>query len=101
MPSFRAALDILGLRPGYAPEQVMESAVQTIGLVRLVEANQLDLIGGVPRLSVRFLVESSTFLGENDDARSTAASMHSAVDQVGLTGALRVSRRVRGRWEPV
>lgn len=101
MTSFRAAIDIHGLRPGRAPEEVMETAVEAVKSVRLVEANQLDVIGGVPRITVRLMVTASTYHGENDDARFTALTMRSAVNRVAITGGMRVTRRVRGRWEGV
>jgi hypothetical protein len=101
MPSFRAQLDILGLRPGSRPEQVMESAIEAVAAAHLVEANQLDVVAGVPRITVRFLVEPSEHAAEDSQARQAAANLRLAVEEVAATGTLRVLRRQRGRWEPV
>ena len=50
MPSFRATLQITGLRPGHAPEEVMDMAVAAVGAAHVVEANQLDIVAGTPRI---------------------------------------------------
>jgi hypothetical protein len=66
-----------------------------------VEANQIELAGGVPQLNLRFLVEATEYNGENHQARESAAMMRDAVERVAVTGALVVLRRSRGRWAPV
>jgi hypothetical protein len=66
-----------------------------------VESNQLEIAGGVPQLNLRFLVEATEYIGENQQARESAAMMRDAVERVALTGSLMVLRRVRGRWAPV
>src|SRR4029453_4024558 len=101
MPSFQTRLKITGLRPGNAPEAVMEAAVEALGTRHHVEANQLDIVGGVPQISLRFLVEASEFTGENSEARTSAAMMRDAVERVAVTGKLAVLRRSRGKWAPV
>ncbi|MFD1214752.1 hypothetical protein ACFQ36_22250 [Arthrobacter sp. GCM10027362] len=101
MPSYRAQLGITGLRPGYAPERVMEAAVEAVGSAHLVEANRLEIAGGVPRIVVRFMVDATAREAEDRQALQAAANMRDAVGEVAATGALQVLRRVRGRWEPV
>ena len=101
MPSFQARLAISGLRPGNAPEAVMETAVEALGTRHHVEANQLDLAGGVPRITLRFMVPAAEYQGENSEARLSAAMMRDAVERVATTGSLFVLRRVRGKWSPV
>ncbi|MDJ0354840.1 hypothetical protein [Paenarthrobacter sp. PH39-S1] len=101
MPSFRAILKISGLRPGSAPDSVMSTAVEALGSIHLVEANQLDIVGGVPQISLRFTVEAGQYDDENRQARNAGMSVRHAVESVAVTGPLRVTRRIRGKWIPV
>ncbi|MBD1593105.1 YjbH domain-containing protein [Arthrobacter sp. S1_S22] len=101
MPSFQTRLKITGLRPGNPPETVMDTAVEALGTRHHVEAHQLQLAGGVPQLTLRFLVDATEYSGENRQARDSAAMMRDAVERVALTGSLTVLRRSRGRWTPV
>ncbi len=99
MPSFRAQLDILGLLPGHVPEAVMESAEAALGAAHLVEAKQLDVVAGVPRITLRFLVEETDYETGAKQAVQAAVKMRHAVEQVATVGPLRVLRRRRNRWE--
>ncbi|WP_113716723.1 hypothetical protein [Arthrobacter dokdonensis] len=101
MPSFRATIQITGLRPGHAPEEVMDTAVAVVASRHVVEANQLDVVAGVPRITVRFMVEGSEYDAENHLARDTAASLQHGLGSVALTGALRTFRRSAGKWLPL
>ncbi|MEC5191999.1 MULTISPECIES: hypothetical protein [unclassified Arthrobacter] len=101
MPSFQTRLKITGLKPGTLPEAVMAAAVEALETRHHVEANQLDLAGGVPQLNLRFLVEPTSHSGENSQALESAAMMRDAVERVAVTGNLLVLRRNRGRWAPV
>jgi hypothetical protein len=98
MPSFRATLQITGLRPGHAPGEVMDLAVAVVASRHVVEANQLDIVGGVPRITVRFMVEASEYDAENHLARDAAASLRHGVEPAATTGALRTCRRSAGKW---
>lgn len=101
MPSFRATIQVTGLLPGHAPAEVMDMAVAVVGAAHVVEANQLDVVAGVPRITVRFMVESSEYDAENRLARDAAASLRHGVNTVATTGALRTFRRSAGKWLPL
>lgn len=101
MPSFRAQLNITGLKPGSRPEAVMEAAVAALGASHHVEANQLDIVSGIPRITLRFMVPDNEWSLENDQAKRAAANMRHAVDEVAEAERLRVLRRQRGRWVPL
>ena len=101
MPSFQTRLKITGIKPGNPPESVMAAAVEALETRHHVESNQLELAGGVPQLNLRFLVNSTSYSGENGQARESAAMMRDAVERVAVTGTLTVLRRNRGRWAPV
>jgi len=79
----------------------MAAAVEALETRHHVEANQLDIVGGVPQISLRFMVDARDYPGENDEARTSAAMMRDAVERVAVTGSLYVLRRSRGRWSPV
>ena len=101
MPSFQTRLKITGLKPGTPPEAVMAAAVEALGTRHHLEANQLELAGGVPQLNLRFLVDATAYAAENSQALESAAMMRDAVERVAVTGNLTVLRRNRGRWAPV
>ncbi|WP_336716124.1 hypothetical protein [Arthrobacter sp. USHLN218] len=101
MPSFRARLDITGLRPDYTPPSVMEAATAAVGSSHVVEGHQLDVVGGVPRITVRFTVEPGAYDDENRQALRAARHLQDAVEEVAHSGNLTVLRRVRGRWHPL
>ncbi|MER1996827.1 MAG: hypothetical protein ABTA24_10080 [Arthrobacter sp.] len=101
MPSFRVQLSILGLRPGNQPEGVMDAAVEALEASHHVEANQLDIVSGVPRITLRFMVPPNEYEVENSQARRAAMNMRHAVEQVARCEQLRVLRRQRGRWLPL
>ena len=101
MPSFQTRLKITGLKPGNPPESVMAAAVEALETRHHVESNQLELAGGVPQLNLRFLVDATSYSGENSQAQEAAAMMRDAVERVAVTGNLAVLRRSRGRWAPV
>lgn len=79
----------------------MSAAVDALGSIHLVEANQLDIVAGVPRITLRFTVDAGAYEAENRQAVRAAASMADAVGRVALASGLRVLRRDRGRWQPV
>ncbi|ABY21836.1 hypothetical protein RSal33209_0080 [Renibacterium salmoninarum ATCC 33209] len=98
MPSFRAVLQIKGLLPGHQPQAVMSTAVAALGSIHLVEANSLDVVAGVPVITLRFLVEASTDEDENLRASDASAKLRSAIEEIAITGRLTTLRRERGKW---
>lgn len=101
MPSYRAVLQITGLRPGYPPERVMDAAREALGSIHHVEAHQIDVVRGIPQITLRFLVEAENDDAELASARRAALAMQDAVEDVATTGRLQVLRRRRGAWIPV
>lgn len=79
----------------------MDTAAATLATRHHVEANQLDIVGGIPRITLRFTVEEEEYDAEAGRARSAAALMRAEVERVARTRDLVVLRRVRGRWTPV
>ncbi|GAA2201541.1 hypothetical protein [Sinomonas flava] len=101
MPSYRAVLQITGLRPGNAPERVMDAAREALASMHHVEADQIDIVRGVPQITLRFLVEAENDSDEVAAARRAALAVQDAVEDVATTGRLQVLRRSRGRWVPL
>lgn len=101
MPSYRAILHITGVRPGCAPETVMQHALASVAAGHLVEASSIDVPSGAPAITVRFLVEPSNPEQEDREATAVASRMQQAIAAVASTGRLRTLRRQRGRWLPI
>lgn len=101
MPSFRTQLNITGLKPGTRPEAVMDTAVAALAASHHVEANQLDIVSGIPRITLRFMVPDNEWSLENSQALRAAANMRHAVETIADAERLRVLRRQRGRWVPL
>ena len=100
VPSYRMELEIGRLRPGSAPEQVMDAALSSCA-PHHVDATDVTLIGGTPRIRVRFSVPGSSPSEENAAARATASRMRDAVHRIADTGVQDLRRRRRGDWLPV
>lgn len=103
MPSFRAALAVLEVRVGVAPEAVLDAARNGVAAVRHVEDAFVDVLAlsrgaGPPRVVVRFLVPHSNDREEDADAWVAARALAGAVGQVAAWHDLRVFRRSKGRW---
>lgn len=105
MPSFRSSLAIVQTRPGVSPEAVLDAARAGIARGWHVEDSFVDATAmvrtGLPRITVRFVVESSNDRTEDSEAWSAAKALATAVGQVAAWKDLRVYRRVTGRWLPL
>lgn len=102
MPSFRAGVAIVDSRAGVSPETVLDAARAGVGSRWHVEDSFVDatatLRTGLPRITIRFVVESSNDRTEDAEARQAAIALATAVGQVAAWKDLRVYRRVKGRW---
>lgn len=92
MPSYRVTATIGALRPGVEPESVLPAAARSAGELTTVEASDLAIVSGMPRITVRFTADDAGHalrIGE----RVVASTSPSA--EV-LTW--KVTERVKGRW---
>jgi hypothetical protein len=96
VPSYRLELEIGDLRPGKTPNQVMETAVSSLG--HHVDATDITVVAGTPRIVLRFSVPASSAAEEDTAARMAVRSTREAVVQVADTGRHRLLRRRRGSW---
>lgn len=100
MPSFRLELEIGALRPGHTAGEVMDAARAAIS-DHHVDATDIAVTGGTPRILLRFTVSDSSDAEENQAARLAAIRARDDVGQVAGTGQLWVLRRRGGRWLPL
>ena len=100
MPSYRVELEIRALRAGRAPEEVMASAVVSLGSLH-VDATDLKVRDGAPFIVVRFTVPAASEMEEDRAAEGAACRMREAVGLVAVTGRLRLLRRRGGDWVPI
>ena len=100
MPSFRLELEIGQLRAGHDPNEVMDTARAAV-LGFHVDATDIAVTAGTPRILLRFSVPDSSESEENQAARLAAVHARDAVDGVASTGQLWVLRRRGGRWQPL
>ena len=100
MPSFRLELEIGELRPGRAPDDVMDAARASLG-DHHVDATDIAVTAGTPRILLRFTVPDSSETEENQCARLAAVRTRDVVSEVAGTGQLWVLRRRGGRWLPL
>ncbi|HIZ97733.1 MAG TPA: hypothetical protein H9805_04055 [Candidatus Janibacter merdipullorum] len=69
LPSYRVAVDVLGVHPGVAPPEVLPRAEEILAEEHLVEDRSVEITGGRPQVHLRFLVPS----GADGDGEAEAA----------------------------
>ncbi len=95
MPSFRVTMSIGALAAGTAPPTVVPAAAAAVAELATVEAQDLAVVSGGARVTVRFTGE--------DDEHALRIGRH-AVERLRERAEVvswRVTRRVGGRWYPV
>jgi len=96
VPSYRLELEIGDMLPGRSPEQVMDAAVSGLGFH--VDATDIAVVAGTPRILVRFTVPASSSYEEDSAARTASRQSREAVEEVATTGRWRLLRRYHGTW---
>ncbi len=95
MPSYRVTLVVGLLRPATDPAQVLPTAASAARERAKVEANDLAVVGGEARATVRYLADT------DETAVDVAAAVAERVRGLAEVGAVRVTRRSGTRWVPV
>jgi len=95
MPSYRTILTIGALAPGRAPLDVERAARDAVEATTILEAFQIDVVRGEPRVTVRFTGRTTARLAPSTD-RTTAA-----VRQVASTPRAVLAKVVSGRSVPL
>lgn len=92
MPSYRITVTIGALRPGVEPPSVLPAAARAAAELTTVEASDLGIVSGMPRITVRFTADDA------ETAQSIAAHVVSVVSTLAEPLAATMTERVKGRW---
>lgn len=95
MASFRVSLRVGELRAAIPPELVLPRIAAACGEIAVVEASDVQLVAGSPRLVVRFEA-----VDDADAARIAAHTVRAALEIIIVEKSL-ITRRVRGKWLPL
>lgn len=95
MPSYRSILTIGLLAPGRGPQEVEQAARSAVTASTTLEAFQVDVVAGQPRVTVRFTA------GDDAEARSVHARTTAAIRQVAQAPRAVLAKVVSGRSVPL
>lgn len=101
MPSYRILAEVVTVRAGTRPEEVLDRAREVVGRTHLVEKVSLDLPRGVPVVTVRCVVPESNDDTEDHEAFDLAQRYMREMDAYAPIRRLEVRRRIKGRFEPI
>ena len=92
VPSYRVTLTIGALRAGVHPEQVLPAAAEAARERTTVEAWDLSVVRGEPRVSVRYTAQ------DDDQSVDLGRRVRATVSALADVGASRLDRRYGARW---
>lgn len=101
MPSYRVHLPVGQVLPGHDPSEVLETLEAAISSHFVVENKDVEVVRGVGRCVVRFLVPATSREDEDRRARHAAADGAQAVREVATCGQPVVTRRFGNRFLPI
>jgi hypothetical protein len=92
VPSYRITMTVGRLRPGVDPAEVLPAAAAEAARVATLEANDLQVVRGEPRLTVRFTAE------DDPAAERIAADVRTRTTQLVDVARASITRRDGGSW---
>ena len=92
MPSYRVTMTIGMLGPGVAPDRVLPTAAEAAAELTTVEASDLGIVAGAPRITIRYTAEDAEL------ARQLGEHIAAATSRAAEVLVWRVTERVKGRW---
>lgn len=95
MPSYRVRMVVGVVHRGVDPADVLPAAVTAARALTAVEAGQVDVVRGLPCVTVRF--EASDDLA----AAGVGRAVVTRVDELAVVETSRVTRRFGNRWYPM
>lgn len=101
MPSYRVAVDVLGVHPGVAPPEVLPRAEEVLARGHLVEDRSVEITRGQPQIHLRFLVPASTGPTEDDEAEDAVRSLVRALAPTARLGRWSLRRGPGRHWTTV
>lgn len=95
MPSYRTIVTIGALIPGRSPQEVEQRARAVVGQHTTLEAFQIDIVSGQPRVTIRFT-------GVDDEqAREVYRSLLEGLSEVASLPRTVLAKVVSGRSVPM
>ncbi|WP_437583079.1 hypothetical protein ACSAGD_12430 [Paramicrobacterium sp. CJ85] len=95
MPSYRVTLSPGAMRPGVAPDRVIPTVADAAAELVTVEATDVQLVRGTPRVVVRFTCD------DDELAEQVAAHAASVATTVVEVSGWFLTRRDGGHWRRV
>lgn len=106
MPSYRVTVDVLDVRSGAVPQDVLPTAEAILARTHQVEDRLLDVADATsahprPQLHLRFLVPATEPQSEDAEAQAVARLLVSELDEVARCGPWQLRRGPGRRWRLV
>ncbi len=103
MPSYRVTVDVLDLRAGVAPQEVLPAAESILAKTHVVEDLSLDVADAGspvlrPQLNLRFIVPTAARQAEDAEAEAVVRLLVGELDAVAVCGTWRLRRGPGRRW---
>jgi hypothetical protein len=92
VPSYRITMTVGALRPGTDPAAVLPAAATEAARIATLEANDIQVIRGEPRLTVRFTAE------DDPAAERIAAAVRARTAELVDVPRASITRRDGGAW---
>lgn len=106
MPSYRVTVDIVDVRPGVPPQDVLPAAEDILAKTHVVEDRLLDVADPAsarprPQVHLRFAVASSEQAAEDAEAQAVVRLLVDELDAFARCGGWLLRRGPGRRWTPV
>lgn len=101
MPSYRVAVDVLGVHPGVSPPEVLPRAEEVLGTEHLVEDRSVEIVGGQPQIHLRFLVAAGSDRGEDAEAETAVRALVAALSRTAVLGRWTLRRGPGRHWRTI
>ncbi|PPF57343.1 hypothetical protein C5B94_01395 [Clavibacter michiganensis] len=92
MPSYRITMTVGALRPGADPAAVLPAAAAEAARIATLEANDIQVVRGEPRLTVRFTAD------DDSTAERIAAAVRARTSELADVPRASITRRDGGTW---
>ena len=101
MPSYRVAIDVHETRPGVAPATLLPAAERLLAATHRVEDRSVELVRMQPQIHLRFLVEPTSDVEEDDEAEGAVRRLVAELRRSAVLGAWTLRRGPGGHWRTI